>query len=55
VVSAHLLKNRKKIRVKPSRPYSVDVVLHYHQQPFYSQLHRAVVEELTALAPHYLD
>lgn len=51
VMPEHLVVGRSKIKiVKGYKPYKVDVVLHYYQQPFYSKLHQAVIQTLTQRA-----
>lgn len=56
VMSEHLVADNSKIKViKGHKPYKVDVVLHYYQQPFYSKLHQAVIESLVKGASHYLS
>lgn len=55
VMSEHLVKSDPQIQiVKGFRPIRVDIVLQYYQQPFYSKLHQAVVEELQKNAPRFL-
>lgn len=49
VMPAHLISNNTDIKIiKGHKSYSVDVVLHYYQQPFYSKLHQAVIKALSA-------
>lgn len=56
VMSEHLVVGNNKIRVlKSAKPFKVDVVLHYHQQPFYSKLHQAVIRDLQDKAGEYLS
>ncbi|MBK8201493.1 MAG: hypothetical protein IPK68_03935 [Bdellovibrionales bacterium] len=55
VMPAHLISSNTDIKViKGYKPYTVDVVLHYYQQPFYSKLHQAVIDSLTNHAGKYL-
>lgn len=55
VMPAHLISNNTDIKViKGYKPYTVDVVLHYYQQPFYSKLHQTIIDILTANAGGYL-
>ena len=55
VIPAHLVSKNSDIKViRSSKPYTVDVVLHYYQQPFYSKLHQAVIECLTTEVRRYL-
>jgi DNA-binding transcriptional LysR family regulator len=56
VIPKHLISKNLDIKVlKGSKPYAVDVVLHYYQQPFYSKLHQAVIHCLSNGASRYLD
>ena len=49
VVPVHLLDPSMPVRVVPGfRPYDVPVFLHYHRQPYYTRLHQAVIDTLTA-------
>ena len=55
VMPEHLIREGSKIKiVRGYKPYNVDVVLHYYQQPFYSKLHEAVISSLTKNAPQFL-
>lgn len=55
VIPAHLVTKNADIKLsKTSKPYSVDVVLHYFQQPFYSKLHQAVIDSLATESRRYL-
>jgi len=48
VMPEHLVVKNNQIKIsKDFKPYKLDVVLHYYQQPFYSKLHQAVVEVLS--------
>lgn len=56
VMPEHLVANNKELKIsKKFKPVSLDVVLHYHQQPFYSKLHQAIIENLKNNCPHYLS
>lgn len=51
VMPEHLVVNHPQVKIsKEFKPYNVDVVLHYYQQPFYSQIHKAILETLMAKA-----
>ncbi len=55
IMSKHLISNNPKIKiVRGYQPYRVEVFLHYYQQPFYSRLHQAVIENLVRGAGRYL-
>lgn len=55
VMPEHLVANNKYVKIaKGSKPFKLDVVLHYHQQSFYSKLHQAVIKNLQDNAPRYL-
>jgi DNA-binding transcriptional LysR family regulator len=55
VMPEHLVSDNNMIKItKPAKPYKVDVVLHYFQQPFYSRLHEAVIESLSKNADTFL-
>jgi DNA-binding transcriptional LysR family regulator len=48
VVPLHLIKNEKSLTiVNPKESLDVPVYLYYFHQPFYSQLHQAIVAELS--------
>lgn len=56
VMPEHLIDDKAKIQiVKGHKPYQVDVVLHYYQQPFYPKLHQAVMDQLKTGAAHFLN
>ncbi len=47
VMSEHLIVKNTDIKIiKHHKTYKTDVVLHYYQQPFYSKLHQAVINDL---------
>jgi DNA-binding transcriptional LysR family regulator len=49
VVPVHLVRPEHLVRAVPGyRPFEVPVILQYHGQPYYTRLHRALVETLTA-------
>ncbi|MDB5039078.1 MAG: hypothetical protein JWQ35_2606 [Bacteriovoracaceae bacterium] len=55
VVSKHLIKPNTPVRVlKKYHSLKVEVSLHYHDQPFYSQLHSEVIEQLVKNCPQFL-
>ena len=55
VMSEHLVKDDNSLRiVEGYKAHSLDVVLHYHRQPFYSKLHQAIVSELKSNANQHL-
>jgi DNA-binding transcriptional LysR family regulator len=55
VMSKHLLKNNKKIKVlKGFKKYNRDITLHYYEQSYYSKLHQEFVRELEANAKGFL-
>ncbi len=48
VVPLHLIKPEHQVRLVPGfKPYEVPVFLHHHTQPYYTKLHRAVIDTLT--------
>ena len=55
VVPLHLVRPEHQVRLVPGfRPYEVPVILHFHSQPYYTKLHRAVIDTLTRECPlHY--
>jgi DNA-binding transcriptional LysR family regulator len=55
VVPLHLIRPEHQVRLVPGfRPYEVPVFLHYHAQPYYTKLHRAVIDTLSReCALHY--
>ena len=55
VVPLHLIRPEHHVRMVPGfRPYEVPVFLHYHAQPYYTKLHRAVIDTLAReCARHY--
>lgn len=56
VMPEHLVSQNPKLKILGGyKPYATDVVLHYYQQPFYSKLHRAVIEALASQAPKHLS
>lgn len=55
VVPKHLIfDNNKLTLVQPDRVLKVPVILHYHRQPFYSDLHQAIVKALKENSEHLL-
>lgn len=47
VMSKHLLKNNKKIKIlKGHKKYLRDVTLNYFEQPFYSALHNEIIKQI---------
>jgi DNA-binding transcriptional LysR family regulator len=55
VVHAHMIQKGLPIRVaKGFKPYEEAVILHFVKQPYYSSLHKAVIEELRAQVPKLL-
>lgn len=55
IMSEHLVKSKRSIKVVSGyKPYQSEVCLHYHSQPFYSQLHKAVIKTLGANTSKYL-
>ncbi len=56
VVSRHLIRNNPAIRIlEEYEPLSTSVTLHFHTQPYYSRLHRAVRDILCQECPNFLD
>ncbi len=56
VVSHHLIRNDPRIRVIPDyEPMRFPIFLHYHKQPFYTELHKLTVDELTSNVPSLLS
>lgn len=56
VMPEHLVKNNKKIKIsKKYKPVYLDVVLHYYQRPFYTNLHKSVVKKLELHCNKYLN
>ncbi len=55
VVPLHLIRPEHHVRMVPGfRPYEVPVFLHHHTRPYYTKLHRAVIDTLTReCAAHY--
>lgn len=55
VVPLHLIRPEHQVRLVPGfKPYEVPVFLHHHTQPYYTKLHRAVIDTLTQeCARHY--
>jgi len=52
VVSRHLIDNHPGVEVVPDhKSMQVPVYLYYHRQPFYTELHKAVVATLTSQCP----
>lgn len=48
IVPLHLIKNEKSLLVvNPKDVLEIPIFLYYYSQPFYSQLHQAIVTELT--------
>jgi DNA-binding transcriptional LysR family regulator len=48
VVPLHLIRPEHQVRLVPGfKPYEVPVFLHHHTQPYYTKLHRAVIDTLT--------
>lgn len=55
VMSEHLIADSKGIQIVSGfKSYETPVVLHYYAQPFYSGLHKAILEELMKNCPKYL-
>ena len=55
VVSRHLVDNNPDVEIVPGyRSMSVPVLLYHHKQPFYTELHRAVVATLRSGCPPLL-
>ncbi|HEX4923280.1 MAG TPA: LysR family transcriptional regulator [Bdellovibrionales bacterium] len=55
VLPLHLVAGAKELEVlEPGRTHDIPVVLHYFAQPFYTKLHQAAVEALTARVPALL-
>ena len=55
VISRHLIVHDSRLRIETGyRSMFVPVLLHYHKQPFYTALQRAVTEELKARCPGLL-
>ncbi len=55
VMPKHLLKNNSRIKiVKSSKRYYRDITLNYFEQPYYSRLHKEVIQQLSKNASGYL-
>ncbi len=55
IMPLHLIKENKKLRVsKGHKAKNINVYLQYHSQPFYSELHKLVINELIARAQIFL-
>lgn len=55
VMSKHLLKNNSKVKmVKGYKKYQRDVTLNYFEHPYYSRLHKEVVQQILKNAPSFL-
>ncbi len=55
VVSKHLIKGRKELKIiKGMRPFTREVVLHHHEQVYYTKLHKCIVKELCVHSKKYL-
>jgi DNA-binding transcriptional LysR family regulator len=56
VVPLHLIRPEHQVRMVPGfRPYEVPVFLHYHAQPYYTKLHRAVIDTLARECSRHYD
>ena len=56
VVSRHLIRHDSRVHVVSGyEPMRVPVFLHYHKQPFYTQLHKLATAALTANVPALLS
>ncbi|MEO5625098.1 MAG: LysR family transcriptional regulator [Dokdonella sp.] len=55
VVPLHLIRPEHQVRLVPGfKPYEVPVFLHHHTHPYYTKLHRAVIDTLTSeCSRHY--
>ena len=55
VVSRHLAAHDPRVEILANyKSMFVPVLLHYHKQPYYTQLHKAVKAQLTEACPHLL-
>ncbi len=55
VMSKHLIKNNKHIKIDDTyKPLSLNVMLYYHRQPYYSKLHKSIVQCLKENCQKYL-
>lgn len=55
VVPLHLVRPEHHVRAVPGyRPFEVPVLLHFHRQPYYTRLQRAVIDTLTRECPGLL-
>jgi DNA-binding transcriptional LysR family regulator len=55
VVPLHLISGKKGIVIKnPRKALETDVFVLFHKQPFYTQLHRAVIDSLVSVAGNVL-
>ena len=55
VVSRHLIENHPGVEIVSGyQSMSMPVLLYYHRQPFYTELHKAVIETLTSECPPLL-
>lgn len=56
VMPEHLVKKNSSIKiVKGFKSMSLDVVLHYYRQPFYSKLHQSLIDSLVRNCRKYLN
>lgn len=54
IMSKHLLKNNKNVKIiKGHKKYVRDITLNYFEQPYYSSLQKAIVEEITSNAGNF--
>ena len=55
VVSKHLVKNNKSIKILPrEKPMTHSVVLHFLKRSYYSRLHSTIIDELKNNSKNYL-
>jgi len=55
IVSKHLINDDKRIEIVPDkRSMFVPVMLHFHKQPYFTELHKATVKELETRCPKLL-
>ncbi len=56
VLPLHLIEGHSDLQVvEPDRILTIPIVLHHYEQPFYSRLHKSVVDSLKNHAPEILD
>ena len=55
IVSRHLVANDSRLRIVPGhKAMEVPVMLHFHKQPYFTELHKSTMERLTKACPKLL-